>query len=148
MTLSSALTQLEAIEHLPVGWRDPKLADEPDHLSEPWVALPAALIGAARCLLVQLDGEQLPMPTFVKPIAPYLGDGGVALWWRDEEVWIGSPPAVLLTMTLVAGTTCTVFEERMHEREFNVPGHDIAAVVDAFDFITAAVRWWASLPRA
>src|SRR5690349_19388029 len=105
MILSSALAQLEAVERLPAGWRDPELAEEPRHLAEPWVALPAALIGAARGLLVQLDGKQLPMPTIVKPVAPYLGDGGVALWWRDEEVWIGSPPAVLLTMTLVAGTT-------------------------------------------
>lgn len=148
MTLSSALSQLEVIERLPAGWRDPKLAGDPDHLSEPWLVLPATLLGAARLLLVQLDGEQLPMPTVVKPVAPYLGDGGVALWWRDERVWVGSPPAVLVTMTLGAGTTCTVFEEPANEREFNVSGHDVAALVEAFDFIAAAVRWWASLPRA
>src|SRR5688572_5174616 len=109
MSLSSVLTELEAIERLPVGWRDPKLADDPPHLSEPWVVLPAALMSAARALLVRLDHERLPMPSSVTPIAPYLGDGGVALWWREDDVSIGSAPAVVLTITLVAGTTCTVF---------------------------------------
>lgn len=148
MTLLSALAQLDAIERIPVGWRDPKLADEPAHLSEPWVALPRELMNAARGLLAELDDEKLPMPSIVKPIAPYLGDGGIAFWWREEQVLIGSSPAVFLTITLVLGTTCTVWEDPMNEREFHAPGHDVAAVVEAHDFITEAVRWWASLARA
>ncbi len=148
MSLSSALTQLEAIEKLPAGWRDPKLADDPPHLSEPWIVLPAALMRAARGLLERLDHENLPMPSSVKPVAPYLGNGGLALWWREGHVQIGDHPAVLLTITLVAGTTCTVFEDAVNERELQVPGHDVAAVVEAHEFIAEAVRWWASQPRA
>lgn len=148
MSLSSALSQLDAIARLPDGWRDPKLADEPPHRSAPWIALPPALTDAVRGLLTELDREKLAMPSIVKPVAPYLGDGGVALWWRDEQVPIGSPPAVLVTITLVAGATCTIFEDELNEREFHAPGHDTKALDEAYDFIATAVRFWASLPRA
>lgn len=118
--------------------------DEPPHRSEPWVVLPTVLTSAARAVLTELDRERLPMPAIVKPIAPYLGDGGIALWWREESVSVGGHPAVLLTLTLVSGTTCTVFEDDASERELHVAGHDVAAVTEAHDFIAAAVRWWAS----
>ena len=80
MTLESALEQLLAIQALPRGYRDPARID-PDspHLCEPWIPLPAALIEGLQSLLRRLQGEGLPIPSFLDAIPPYLGNGGVAV---------------------------------------------------------------------
>lgn len=91
---------------------------------------------------MRLHAEQLPLPVIIEPIAPYLGDGGIGLSWRDPTDSLIEAPAVFLSVTLQAGTTCIVFESDIFERQSHVPGYGPPSSAEIYPFLTEALTWW------
>jgi hypothetical protein len=145
--LASALARLQEIASLPAGYRDPKFADDPPHMSMPWVPLPAECLDTVRALMVRLEADGLPLPTEIDEIAPYMGNGGVGLSWRGAHLSLAQAPSVFLNVALVAGITCTVFETTVFERESHSPGYDAASLAGIYPFLSEGLAWWATVSR-
>lgn len=140
--LVSALARVQEIASLPAGWRNPQLADDPPHRSMPWVPLPSECVDTVRALLFRLDAEGLPLPTELSEIAPYMGNGGMGLSWRQPHLSLADAPSVFLSVTLVAGITCTVFETMVFERESHSAGYETHALDQIYPFLAAGLAWW------